>query len=101
MDPATLLMIPGVLGGVLLAVLLRLTNRARPVGVDPFRREPLSTDVINIAHIKVAGVGGLGLVAMAIIVAVNVPPIGRSLAIGLAAGAALAVALILVNRPRD
>jgi hypothetical protein len=99
MDPATSLMIPGVLGGLIVALLLRRMNRQPAVPV-PFRPEPLSTDVINMAHVKVAGVGGLGLVAMAIIVAFTVPEIGRSLAIGLAAGAALAGALILFNRPR-
>jgi hypothetical protein len=93
-------MIPGILGGLVVAVLLRRMNRARPVPIDPARAEPLSTDIINIAHIKVAGVGGLGLVAMAIIVAVGIPEIGRSLAVGLLAGALLAVTLILFNRPR-
>ena len=100
MDPATLLLIPGVLGGLALAFVLRRVNRHDAVPV-PFHPEPLSTDVINAAHIKVAGVGGLGLFAMAMIVAFVLPEVRRSLAIGLTAGAALAVALILFNRPRS
>lgn len=100
MDPATLLLIPGVLGGLALAFVLRRVNRQDAVPV-PFHPEPLSTDVINMAHVKVAGVGGLGLVAMALVVASVIPQIGRSLAVGFLAGAALAVALILFNRPRS
>lgn len=99
MDPATLLLIPGVLGGLALAFVLRRVNRQDAVPV-PFHPEPLS-NVMNMAHVKVAGVGGLGLVAMALVVASVIPQIGRSLAIGLTAGAALAVALILFNRPRS
>ena len=99
LDPATLLLIPGVLGGLLLALVLRRLNRQDAVAV-PFHPEPLSTDVINMAHVKVAGIGGLGLVAMALVVASVIPQIGRSLAIGFLAGTAFAVALILFNRPR-
>lgn len=42
------------------------------------------------AHIPVAGIGGLGLIAAGIVIALNVPEIGWSLL----AGGALAVALI-------
>lgn len=57
-----------------------------------------STDVINAARIRVAGIGGLGLLAMALIVAYNVPRIGLTLAVGAVAGVALAAALILLRR---
>ncbi len=57
-----------------------------------------STDVVNISRIRVAGIGGLGLIAMALIVAWFVPRIGQTLLLGAAAGVVLAVALILRRR---
>lgn len=101
MDPVTLVLVPGILGGALIAIALFLTQRRRagsPTFSIPFDNQPRSTDVINAAHIKVAGIGGLGLVAMAAVVALNVPRIGQTLAIGLALGAVLAGALILRRR---
>ena len=46
------------------------------------------------AHIPVAGIGGLGLIAAGIVIALNVPEIGWSLLAGVGLGGALAVALI-------
>jgi hypothetical protein len=57
-----------------------------------------STDVINAARIRVAGIGGLGLLAMALVVAINVPRIGLTLAAGALAGVALAAVLIVLRR---
>lgn len=57
-----------------------------------------STDVINAARIRVAGIGGLGLLAMALVVAFNVPRIGLTLGVGAIAGVALAATLILLRR---
>jgi hypothetical protein len=59
---------------------------------------PSSTNVINISSVRVAGIGGLGLVAMALLVAVFVPSIGVSQAIAAALGVLLAVGLILWRR---
>jgi hypothetical protein len=58
----------------------------------------MTGDVINMARIRVAGVGGLGLVAMALFVAFNVPRIGQSMTLGFALGAVFAVILILRRR---
>jgi hypothetical protein len=63
-----------------------------PDGTNP------PTDVINIARIRVAGIGGLGLVAMALLVALFVPRIGQELAIGGLLGVGLAAFLILRRR---
>jgi len=52
----------------------------------------------NISHIRVAGVGGLGLVAMALFVAAYVPGIRVSLIVALVSGVLLAVGLILWRR---
>jgi len=100
MELLMLLAVPGVLGGIVIAFLfvrLNLGRHAR-ASADAFSREPVSTDVINAARIRVAGVGGLGLVAMALVVAVFVPRIGLSLAIGLVLGGMLAAVLILRRR---
>jgi len=60
--------------------------------------DPISTDPINIAHIRVAGIGGLGLVAMAAVVAWNVPAIGTAMTIALVSGGAFAAGLIAWRR---
>ena len=99
-DPVTLVLVPGVLGGVILAwVIFRLQHRSSAEGsTDAFSRNGRSSDVINMAHIRVAGIGGLGLVAMAATVAFNVPRIGQALAIAAVAGAVFAVVLIAWRR---
>ena len=98
MDPVTLILVPGILGGLVMAwVIVKLQRRGIGSARDPFP-EPMSTDVINMAHIRVAGVGGLGLVAMALAVALWVPRIGQSLALGLVLGAAFAAVLIIRRR---
>ena len=98
MDPVTLVIVPGFLGGLVLAMIVVLSNRrdrrVSPV-IIPYRAERPSTDVINMASIKVAGVGGLGLVAMAAAVALDVPHIGQSIALGLGLGAIMAVVMIV------
>jgi len=92
---------PGILGGIVIALFFitrqrKSRNRAPD---DPFELEPLQTDVINMARIRVSGVGGLGLVAMAAVVALAVPSIGQSLALGLVLGAVFA-ALLIAGRSR-
>lgn len=64
--------------------------------VDPF--ESISTDVINASRIRVVGVGGLGLVAMAAVVAIAVPRIGIPLAISAALGILFAILLVALRR---
>jgi hypothetical protein len=98
-DPVTLSMIPAFVGGLLIALVIHRLQRSYtiPPGVDPLAREPITTDVINMARIRVAGIGGLGLVAMAVVVALFVPRIGESMAIGLLAGAVFAVILVFAR----
>jgi hypothetical protein len=55
-------------------------------------------DVINISAIRVAGIGGLGLVAMAVGLAWTFPSIARSLMLGAGLGVVLAVGLIVYRR---
>ena len=61
-------------------------------------KDERSTDVINISSIKVAGIGGLGLIAMAGVVAWNLQPIRMAMALALIAGVAIACALIVWRR---
>ncbi len=101
MDPVTLVIVSGVLGGLILAFVVVLSRRrARPAPsvMLPYRPERLSTDVINMASIKVAGIGGLGLVAMAAAVALDVPEIGQSVGVGLVLGAIVAAIMIVRAR---
>lgn len=67
----------GAIGGVGLLALIRRLNRAPDDSVsDVFLRDGLSTDVINMSRIRIAGAGGLGLVAAAASVAYRFPSSG-------------------------
>jgi hypothetical protein len=97
MDPITRLVVPGLAGGLVVAFLLVRLNRrfvSRVVTSVP-TRDQVSTDMINMAHIQVVGIGGLGLVVMCAIVAAYIPAVGLSLAAGFALGTVLAAVLIL------
>jgi hypothetical protein len=97
-DPVTAVVVPGFLGGLVVASLMVLLERRRhhvPSVVLPYRPLPISTDVINMASIKVAGIGGLGLVAMSATVALNVPRIFEATALGLGLGACMALVMII------
>ena len=97
-DPVTAVLVPGLLGGLVIAATIALLQRRRdqtPTVVMPYRPLPISTDVINMASIKVAGVGGLGLVAMSAAVALNVPRIFEATALGLLLGTSMAVLMIV------
>jgi hypothetical protein len=64
----------------------------------PVHVEPLSTDMINMAHIRVAGIGGFGLVVMAFGVALYLPAIGLSMAVAFFLGTIFAIVLIRRRR---
>jgi hypothetical protein len=101
MDPVTMVVIPGFLGGLVIALFVILANRRsarKPAMILPYRLEHVSPHMINMASIKVAGVGGLGLVAMAVAVALDVPEIGQSIGIGLGLGTIAAVFMIVRAR---
>lgn len=100
MDPVTLVVVPGFLGGLVIALFVfwRQRRDSAPSVVQPFRRGEFSTDVINMSSIKVAGVGGLGLVAMAAAVALDVPRIGQTITLGLLLGGVIAAITIYRRR---
>jgi hypothetical protein len=99
-NPVTVILVPGIIGGALIALvvfLLQRSGRSGPTSADPFN-SMVSSSVINVSRIPVAGIGGLGLVAMALAVALFVPRIGQTLGIGVGLGLALAASLILLRR---
>jgi hypothetical protein len=99
MDPVTIIIVPGFVGGVVIAlVFFWLQRRPGDSSIAPRFRDDVTTDVINMASIKVAGIGGLGLVAMAVAVALDVPRIGQTVLVGLGLGVVLAVGLIARRR---
>jgi hypothetical protein len=98
MEPFLLIMVPGVLGGVLVALLIVRFSRASERVTDDGRLQPPSTNMINMASIRVSGLGGLGMVAMAVTVAIFVPRIRLTMAIALLLGGGLAAALIAFRR---
>jgi len=102
MEPLLIVFIPGILGGVLLALFLA-RRPARPAAEPPkaqVRRAlpPPSPSLINMASIRIDGVGGLGMVAMALAVTISVPWIRLSVLLGLALGLVAAIVLIALRR---
>ena len=93
MDFMMMFVILGVVGGAYVAYLIAKLNREAPRPQAPVspRQSRLDTDMINMAHIRVAGIGGLGLVVMSIVVAFYLPVVGMSIAAGLLFGAALSL----------
>ena len=98
--PILLVVALGIIGGAALALgAIRLGKRLRgPGGADEFTRRPLSTDVINMASIKVAGLGGLCLVVLCAAIAIQIPHIGRTVLTGFLLGGALAELWIVRRR---
>ena len=88
MDLPTAILIPGFLGGlVVAAVIILLQRHSAPQSVAvPYRSEPITPNLINMASIKVAGGGGLGLVAMAVAVALDIPRIAQTVGLGIILG---------------
>jgi hypothetical protein len=100
MEPLLIVLVPGVLGGIIVAALLATKRINLPTGGVERRLEPPSPSLINMAHIPVGGGGGLGIVAAVIAVALAEPRIRLPIGIAALFGAALAWALIVRRRRR-
>lgn len=94
------ILIPGLVGGLILALLLRRFRTGTDDLPARLRLEPPSPGLINMARIRVGGSGGLGLFAMALAVAWYVPRIRAEMTVGLILGVILAAGLILWRRRR-
>ena len=99
MEPLLIVLVPGVLGGIVLAILLgsrwidlRTRGVERPL-------ESTSPSLINMAHIPVQGGGGLGIVAAVIAVALADSRIRG--AIGIAALLGVVLAAVLIARRHE
>jgi hypothetical protein len=97
------IMVVPVVGGVIAAALMIFSRRsglgASLVRPDPF--EHSSADVINMSRIRVAGVGGIGLMVVAAAMALTFPRIGWSVAVSAIAGVALAATWIVLRREHE
>ena len=98
MEPLLMILVPGLLGGLVLALLIEGHRKATPSVVVPTRLEAPSPGFINMAHIRVEGVGGLGMVGAVVVVAISDPRIG--LATMLASVLGVGLALVLIARRR-
>ena len=95
MEAIIVLAIAGVVGGLAMAAWLFRFNRTHSTNpLDARAPQDGPTDIINMAHIRVEGVGGVGMVLMAIAVALGIPQVGKSMAAGLLLGGLMAMILI-------
>jgi hypothetical protein len=100
MEPVLYILTGGVLGGVLVALSIGRFGWGSGAAGPAKRLEQPSPSLINMAHIPVEGLGGLGLVAMAIVVTLAQPPIRAAIGAGVVLGLLLAVVLIAMRRRR-
>lgn len=98
MEPFLMIVVPGLLGGLVMALLFNRMHGRQDVGPRESRLEPPSTNLINMATIRVAGVGGLGLVAMATTLAIFMPVIRFAMLTALVLGVGMALVLIVRRR---
>ena len=98
MEPLLFILVPGLFGGLVLALLIALKQQRHPSTVVPRRLAAPSPALINMAHIQIEGVGGLGMVAVAVAVAVSDPRIRLAMIVAAVLGAGLALVLIAMRR---
>ena len=98
MEPLLILLFLGVVGGLVLSVAIGRNRRGTPPTFVPRRLEPPTPALINMAHIRVEGIGGLGMVAAVIAVAIADSRIRLAIIIALVLGCGLALTLILLRR---
>ena len=98
MEPLLIVLVPGVFGGLAMALLMARRKTKSPSVLVSRRLEAPTPALINIASIKVEGIGGLGMVAAVLAVAISDPRIRLAIMIAAVLGAALAIGLIVVRR---
>lgn len=98
MEPLLIILIPGLLGGLVLSLLMARNRRTTPPTFVPRRLEAPSPSLINMSSIKVEGLGGLGMVAAVIAVAIADPRIRLAVIIAGVLGGGLALYLIASRR---
>jgi hypothetical protein len=98
MEPLLIILVPGLIGGLLLALLIAGSRQGTPSTFVARRLAAPSPALINMAHIKVEGIGGLGLVAAVVIVAISDSRIRVAMIVAAVLGAGLALVLIAMRR---
>jgi hypothetical protein len=98
MDPLLIILIPGLFGGLVVALLIAATRQGTSATFVPKHLAPPSPTLINMAHIRVEGLGGLGMVGAVAIVAVTDSRIRLATIIALVLGGGLALLLIAMRR---
>ena len=97
------IMVVPVVGGVIAASFLIFSRRSG-LGASQVRPDPFAdsnTDVINVSRVRVAGVGGIGLMIVAAAMAMTFPRIGWSMVVSAIAGLALAMTWIFMRRDHE
>src|SRR4029450_8406931 len=97
MEPL-LILIPGLLGGLVLAALIAATRRGTSPTFVPRHLAAPSPTLINMAHIPVEGGGGLGIVGAVTIVALADARIWLGTIMALVFAGGLAPVLIAMRR---
>ncbi|MCC7008951.1 MAG: hypothetical protein IT184_09060 [Acidobacteria bacterium] len=92
--------IGGAAGALVAAAFRAGWSPSRLVVPDPFARDFRLLDVVNIAHVRVAGVGGLGLVMAAAVVVVQYRLLTAAYLAGFVGGLLGALLLIVLRRRR-
>ena len=98
MEPLLIILVPGVIGGIVLSLFITRLRRTTAPTFVPKRLEPTSPSLINMSSIKIEGLGGLGMVAAVIAVAIADPRIRLAIIIAGVLGAGLALLLIRARR---
>ena len=98
MEPLLMILVPGVIGGIVLSLFITRLKRTTPPTFVPKRLAAPSPSLINMASIKVEGLGGLGMVAAVIAVAIADPRIRLATIIAGVLGGGLALVLIRARR---
>jgi hypothetical protein len=98
MEPLLIILIPGVFGGLFVSLLIARNRRGTPPTFVPRKLELPSPSLINMSSIKVEGLGGLGMVAAVIAVAIADPRIRLAMLAAMILGGALALLLIGLRR---
>ena len=85
------------LGGLAMSLIIAVMHRTfRPeTSADPFVRDVFAGSIINFATLRVAGVGGVGLMIVAALVAVQFQLVAMSVGLGALGGLIGGVAMIM------
>lgn len=88
------------IGGAVLATMLYKDEvpRVESTSHDPFARDVFAADSLNLAHVRVAGVGGAGLLLVSFFVALQYQLLTAALIAGVCGGLMWASALISYRR---